>query len=155
MLLMTLKVPADRGVVGQHVHDEALFYGLLHRVVVEGQVSYLSVRLWDRRSEQFQGLVLRGGGERQVGGVWQHPPALNDAVDLVFEGVLVLFFIHVPFAQGPVYGARCVTSLAGVCFVDDDGELTIPVVVTYVVHDEGELLDGCDDDFLPFFDEPA
>ena len=29
------------------------------------------------------------------------------------------------------------------------------MIVAYVVQDEGELLDGGDDDFLPFFDEPA
>ena len=38
-----LIVTADRGIVFQHVHDKALFYGLFHRVVMEGEMPNLSV----------------------------------------------------------------------------------------------------------------
>ena len=116
---------------------------------------HLSVGLRLRSSEQFQGLVLRGGGEGQVGGVGEQPPALDDAVNLVFEGVLVVIVGCRSFSQGLGHGAGGLPALAGVGLVDDDGEGPVPVVVSDVVQDEGELLDGGDDYLLALFDEPA
>ena len=115
---------------------------------------HLSVGLRLRFAEQFQGLVLRGGGEGQVGGVGEQPPAFDDAVDLVFEGVLVFIVGCCSFSQGLGHGAGGLPALAGVCLVDDDGEGPVPVVVSDVVQDEGEFLDGGDDNLLALFDEP-
>ena len=40
-------------------------------------------------------------------------------------------------------------------FVDDDGELPSPVVVADGIEDEGELLDGRDDDTLALVEQRA
>ena len=149
-----VEVPVNRGVVGQHVHDKAFLDGLLHRVVVEGPVLDRAVRLRVWCPEEFEGLVLRGGGEREVGGVGQQPPALDYPVDLVLEGVLVLIILC-GFSQGPGHGTGSLPALAGVRLVDDDGESAVSVVVADVFQDEGELLDGGDDNLLAFLDEPA
>ena len=51
--------------------------------------------------------------------------------------------------------SRCPASLAGVGLVDDDGELPVQVFLAHGFGDEGELLDGGDDDPLALGDEPA
>lgn len=60
-----LQLPGDLvgGVVGEHVEDEPLLDGLLHRVQVEWLGQRAAVR---DAAEQFEGLGLRGGGEREV-----------------------------------------------------------------------------------------
>jgi hypothetical protein len=43
--------------------------------------------------EELQGLVLGCSREREVGSVGQEPSAFDDLVDLVFEGVLIIFVL--------------------------------------------------------------
>ena len=64
-----LVVALHRCVVLQHVQDEALLDRLLHGVAVEGVVLDGAVGLRLRVAEDFQRLVLGGGGEGEVAGV--------------------------------------------------------------------------------------
>ena len=57
-------------VVLQHVDDEAFLDRLLHGVDVEWEMPGVPA-LWRRVAEDFQGLVLGGGGEGEVAGVGQ------------------------------------------------------------------------------------
>ena len=58
-------------------------------------------------------------------------------------------------SEGHTYCGRCLPTLAGMRLVYDDGKSTIPVRAPNVVENEGEFLDGRDDDLLSAFDEPA
>ena len=52
-------------VVAEHIKDESLLDGLLHGVHVEG----CRVPVWSGTTEHFQGLPLRGCGERVEGNI--------------------------------------------------------------------------------------
>ena len=80
-----LVVALHRRVVLQHVQDEAFLDGLLHGVAVEGVVLGRAVGLRLRVAEDFQRLVLGGGGKGEVAGVGQQPARRHEAVDLVLE----------------------------------------------------------------------
>ena len=64
----------QRGVVGlvalEHVEDVLLLDGLAHRVQMK--LDRLAIRAWP--AEQFEGLVLRCRGEREVGDVFRLGP---------------------------------------------------------------------------------
>ena len=101
-------------------------------------------------SEQLERFVLRRGGEGEVAGIVQEPVALDDAVDLVLEGVVVVRVSGVP--EGGRHGAGGAAALAGVGLVDDDGELAAAVFVADGTVDDDELLDRGDDDLLALGD---
>ena len=145
-------VAVDRCVVRQHVDDEPLLDGLLHRVGVEGNV-FRSATLRDGRAEYLQRLVLGRRGEGEVAGVGQHLLALHDAVDLVLGGLVLFFAIGLPQRRG--HRRRRATALAGMRFVDDDGETASPVLVADGVQDEGELLHRGDGDAFALLQEGA
>ena len=120
-LLDQLVVAVHRRVVLEHVEDEALLDRLLHRVAVEGPVLHLAVGLRLRLAEHLQRLVLRRGGEGEVAGVRQQLPRLHHAVDLVLEGLVVLFGAR-RAASAIAHRRRGLAALARVRLVDDDGE---------------------------------
>jgi hypothetical protein len=57
---------------------------------VEGAVLHL-VAFGVRDAENFQRLVLGGGGEGKIAGIGQQFPGFDDAVDLVFGGFILVF----------------------------------------------------------------
>ena len=73
--------------VPEHVQDETLLDGLLHRVAVEGPVLGLATRL-EGLAEDLQGLVLGGGREGEVTRIRQQLATLHDAVDRVLGGLV-------------------------------------------------------------------
>ena len=84
-----LVIAVDRRVVLQHVQDEALLDGLLHRVAVKGPVLDLAaLGVW--LAENLQRLVLGRGGEGEIAGIGQELARLHDAVDLVFRRLVLL-----------------------------------------------------------------
>ena len=140
-----LVVARDRRVALQHIQDEPLLDGLLHRVAVEGPVLGLAAVLI-RLAEDFQRLVLGRGGEGEVAGVGQQLAGLHDPVDLVL-GRLV-FLLGPAFRQGHAHRGRRLAALAGVGLVDDDRELLAAVLRPDRVEGEGERLHRQDDDLL-------
>ena len=137
------EVTVDGGVAAQHVEDEALLDGLLHRVRVERQV--LDGAIWLRRgvAEQLEGLVLRRGREGEVAGVGEHAVTVDETVYLVLEGVLVIVArLAVGGAEGCAHGRSGASALAGVGFVDDDGKLAAAVFGAHRPVYDGEFLDG-------------
>ena len=139
-------VAAHRRVVRDHVDDEALLDGLLHRVGVEGPV----LGVWVDgvlRAKDLQRLVLRRGREGEVAGVIQQPLRLHQPVDLVF-GCLVLVLAAAVCAECHGNGRRRPSALARVRLVDDDREPASPVLVADGLQDERELLDRRDHDPL-------
>ena len=148
-LLDEVEVALDAAIVLEDVQDEPLLDGLLHRVDVEGEVLHRPVGLGRRLSEEFQGPVLRGCREGEVAGVAQHAPACNDPVDLV---LVILLFLLGLVSQSHVHLGRGPAPIAGVGFVDDDGEPPLQVLLLHGVQDEGELLDGGRDDPLALGD---
>ena len=106
--------------VAEHVEDEAFLDGLLHGVAVERQVLDSAVRLRIRFAEQFEGLVLWCGREGEIAGVVEQAAVFDDVVDLVLERVFVI--VVGLAAQRDVHGSGGASALAGVGFVDDDGE---------------------------------
>ena len=119
--------------VAQHVEDEALLDGLLHRVGMEWQVFDGAVWLRSWLTEQFEGLVLGRGGESEIARIVEQPVVLYGAVDLVLERVVVVIVIGC-FAKGKVHGGGGTPALTGVSFVDDDGEFSSSVFVGDSVH---------------------
>ena len=144
-------VAGHRRVVREHVQDEALLDGLLHGVAVEGAVPDGAVGLGIGRAEDLQRLVLRRGGEREVAGVGQQLARLHHAVDLVLVGLVLGLLAGC--AQCSRDGRRRAPALAGVSLVDDDGEAPRALLVADLVEDEGELLNGRNDDLLARLDE--
>ncbi len=145
VLLDFLRQPAitvHRRVVFQHVHDEALLDGLFHGVTVEGAERTIGLA----HAEEFEGLVLGSGGEGEVAGVGKHLPRLHDADDFVFGGLFLLFLAM--FGEGHLHFGRGASALAGVRFVNNDGELLSAVLTADFVEDEGEGLNGGNDDLL-------
>ena len=140
-------------VVGEHVEDESLLDRLLHGVAVEGVMTDLAVGLRVRGTEDFQRLVLGGGGEGEVAGVGEQLARLHQAVDLVLEGFF--FLLCTCLGERLRHGGTGAAALAGVGLVDDDGEVPSALLVADLVEDEGEFLDRRDDDFLAALDESA
>ncbi len=95
-------------------------------------------------AEHLQGLVLRRGCEGEVAGVGQHLPRLDDAVDL---SSVVSFILSSRLGQCHAHCGSCTAALAGMGFVNDDGELPAPMLLSDLVKDEGERL-HCGDDYL-------
>ena len=142
-------------VVGQHVQDEPLLDGLLHGVAVERPVPDHGA-VGHRLAEELERLVLRRRGEREVAGVGQHAPRLEDAVDPVLGRLLLVGLrLRVWHTEGAVHARRRTPALPRVRLVDEDGEAAVPVLAADVVHHERELLDGGDDDLLPLRQEAA
>ena len=151
--LHELVVAADRGVVGQHIDDEALLDGLLHRVGVERSVPSGAVRVRDGLPEHLQRLVLRGRGERKVARVGQQLLGFDDPVDLILDALLLIAVL--PTAECTGDRRRRLRALRGVGFIDHDREAAPLVLCADVVEDVGELLDRGDDDLLASRDRPA
>ena len=140
-------------VVGEHVEDEPLLDRLLHGVAVEGVVPDCAIGLWGWGTEDFQRLVLGGGGEGEVAGVGEQLARLHQAIDPVLEGFFLLFCTCL--GECLRHGGTRAAALAGVGLVDDDGEAASALLVADFVEDEGEFLDRRDDDLLAALDEPA
>ena len=134
----------------KHVDDEALLDRLLHRVGMERQVLSVAAFL-NGCAEDLQGLVLWGGRESEVAGVAQHLPGFHQTVDDVLGSLFLLRCGGL--AQRHRHGSGGAPALAGMGFVNDNGELAPPVLATDGVKNEGELLDGADDDALAFLEQ--
>ena len=64
-------VTLHRGVVFEHIKDEAFIDGLLHGVAVKRAVfDHLTLR--PGFAKDFQGFVLGRGGERKIAGIGEH-----------------------------------------------------------------------------------
>ena len=146
-----LVVAHHRRVVRQHVQDEALLDRLLHGVAVKGAMLDRAVRLRLRLAENFQGLVLGRGGEGEVARVGEQLVRLHQAVDLVLEGLLLA--LRAGLGERLRHRRAGAAALAGVRFVDDDGEALPALLIANFVQNERELLDRRDDDLLPGRDE--
>lgn len=103
-----------------------------------------------RNAKNFEGFIFGGGGKSKIAGIGEQLTGLHDAVDGVFDS-LIIFFDQ--FRQRHVHLGGGAPALAGVGFVDDDGEFAAAVFVADFIQDEGEFLDGGDDDFLARFEE--
>ena len=138
-------VALHRRVVLEHVENETLLDGLLHRVAVERpMLDHIALR--PGLAEDFQRLVLWRGGEREVAGVGQHLARFHDAVDGVLGGLFL--FLAALCRQRDVH-LRCrAPALAGMRLVDEDGEAPSAVLVADLVQDEGKLLHRGNDDLL-------
>jgi hypothetical protein len=159
VLVHQLPVGVVRNVVAEGIEDEALLDGLAHRVGVEGDVRGGAVDGL-QRTEEFEGLGLGGGGEREVGEV-RSLAALQGLADELGVGGgrgrllgcpgLVGVRVQAQFAQGRAYGGGRVAGLRGVRFVHDDREvaaLELGGVAAQVV-DEGREGVQRDRDDLP------
>ena len=83
--LLDLPEGLVRRVVREHVHDEALFDGLPHRVEVEGLVD-LGLRI--EAPEHLQRPALRSGGEGEVREIWLAPAARADRLrERLLDGI--------------------------------------------------------------------
>ena len=138
-------VAVHRGVVLQHIQDEALLYRLFHRVAVEWNVPDLPA-LGYGLSENLQRLVLRRCGKREVAGVGQQSFGLHQPVDLVLGRLVFVPGTGRPQGHGDRGGRPA--ALARMGFVDDDGEPAASVFIADLVENERELLDRRDDDLL-------
>ena len=155
-LLDELVVALDRGVVPQHVQDEALLDRLFHGVAVEGPVLDRAVGLRLRLAEDLQRLVFWRSGEGEVARVREHLLRLHPLLQGVVDRVLGVWR---RLAEGLADRSGGFPALAGVRLVDDDGKVppAVPMVPIGpdLVQDEGELLHRGDDDLLTALDEPA
>ena len=138
-------VAPDRGVVAEHVEDEALFDSLLHGVGVEGPPAPLTVLLVFL-SEHLERLALGCGGEGEVARVGEHLALLHRPVDGILRH---LFAFRTRAAECPAHRRCGAPALAGVGLVYDDGESAPAVLVPDPVEHERELLHGGYDDLLP------
>ena len=143
-------VAVHRGVVSNHVEDEALLDRLLHAVVVEGAVLDRSIGLRVGFPEDLQRLVLGRGGEGEVAGVGEQLPRLHQPVDLIFVSLRLAFRSR--FAERAAHRSGGLPALAGVRLVNDDSEVPTALLVADLVEDERELLDRGDDDLLALLD---
>ncbi len=141
-------------VVGEHVEDEALLDGLAHGVEVE---RLESAGLLVPGAEHLQGPGLGGGGEgeeREVGllapsadglgqGLLDRVDGLGDEPGVLGLGDGQLLLVGRAEGQPQVLGG--LAGLGGVGLVDDDGVAAVGQLAD-LVEDEGELLEGGDDD---------
>ena len=138
-----------RGVVAQHVEDEALLDGLLHRVQVERMRRAVDALV----PEQFQGLGLRGGGEREERQVLRLRPGghLRRQHVLGVDRAAVVEFVQLGGRQGRLEPLGRFPGLRGVGLVGDDREVLALQVGLGAdqLQGEGEGLDGDDDDLRP------
>ena len=139
--------------MAQHITDEVLLNRLLHRVAVEWQVAHGSIWLGIGKPEDLQGLVLGGGGEGEVAGVWQQLLGLHQPVDLVFRGFLG--FLCSGTGEGEGDGRRGASALAGMGFIDQDCKVAAALLIADRIKNEGKLLHRRDDDLFAFGDELA
>ena len=99
---------------------------------------YLAI-LFISNTEGFLGLVLRSGGESEVAGRCQEFAAFHHGIDLIL-------IVHVIFrgeaGKGQVHLGRVATTLAGMCLVNDDGELMRFMLLSDFSNDIWEFLDG-------------
>ena len=96
-----------------------------------------------RRAESLQCLVFRRGGEGEVAGIGQQLFALAHGVDLV---LVIHIRVGHDSGQRHVHCARGLSVLAGMCFVNDDGEMPILVILANLGEDIREFFNGRDDD---------
>ena len=137
------------GVVAQHVEDEALLDGLLHRVQVERVRHAVDALV----PEQLQGLGLRGGGEREERQVLRLGPGghLRRQHVLGVDGAAVLEIVQLGGRQGRLEPLGGFPGLRRVGLVGDDREVLALQVGLGAdqLQGEGEGLDGDDDDLRP------
>ena len=84
-------------------------------------------------TEDLQRFVLGGGSEGEVTRIRQHPPGLHDAVDLVLGRLL--FFLLL-FRERHLHFGGGATALAGVGFVNNDGELLAAMFAAEFIEDK-------------------
>ena len=109
-------------IVAQYIHNEAFLNGLLHCVLVERDVSCLTIRMLDRSPEHLKSLVLRCGGEGVIIDIRSHLASFDDFQDAVFY----VFFLVLRVAGNHdvhIGGHRSI--LGTVCFINDDGEIHV------------------------------
>ncbi len=137
-------------VVLEHVEDEALLDGLLHRVQVEGALGAGLILA----AEQLDGLALRRRGERDEGdradaGLARHD--IREDVLRVDRRVAHVVGIGLARRQDLLEGRSRFTALRGVRFVGDDR--VVPSGEAGLLLDDvqrmGECLQGHADDLLP------
>ena len=150
--LHELVVAIYRHVALENIEDETFVDGLLHRVAVERNVLGVPT-VGDWFTEDLQRLVLRSRGERVVAGIGQHLPSFHDAVDGVLCCLVVLRGTHL--REGGAHRCSCLAALAGMRFVDQDGEGARSMLTADVLQNERELLHGRDDDLLAALKELA
>ena len=139
-----LEVTLEGGVILEHVQNEVLFDGLAHGIDVMGDELPVRVLV----TEQLKRLVLGRGGEGKIGDVTLPPAGVDLPDDLVFQIVARLVF---DFGLLQIDGESLLemfgglSRLAGVGFVDDDGE-ALAFELGHAGRDDRELLQGGDDD---------
>ena len=126
-----------RGVVCQHVEDEALLDGLLHRVDMER----LALTLGVHAPEKLDGRRLRRGGEGEHGNV----RLLAVSLDLVHDYVFDVALDALAASERLRDRRHVLASGRGVCLIDDDRE-TLTLKPLHAVDDVGEFLDCRGDD---------
>ena len=109
-------------IVAQYIHNEAFLYGLLHCVLVERDVSCLTIRMLDRSPEHLQGFVLRCGGEGVIIDILSHLAPFDDFQDAVFY---VFFLVLGVAGNNDVHIGGHRSILGTVCFINDDGEIHV------------------------------
>ena len=159
-------VGIDRGVILKHVEDEPFLDGLLHGVAVKGAMLNLPFRVGRKGfAEDFERLVFRRRGEGEITGVLQHFARLLAFLKRIVDRILGVgsFFIAGGVgafdgggiaAERLAHGRRSSAPLAGMGFVDDDGEV-FRLFGRDFVQDVGEFLHRRDDDLFPLLDEAA
>lgn len=110
-------VAAISGVGGEYVENEAFFNRLFHGVQMEGNEFSIGVFV----AEFFEGGVFWGGGEGEVGGVFTKFATVHCFEDFVLE----VFGFFVVAAEGGIHFVGGLSTLGGVGFVDDYGEVSI------------------------------
>ena len=138
-------------ITGQHIHDEAFFDGLAHRVQVEGLV----FAVFDL-AEHLKGAAFGCGGEREEGQVGLRTPRCHRFCEQRFGVGRFVFAVRLNFRLGRAQGATQLsgglTGLRGVGFVDYDRIVAFRYLFN-LVEDVGELLQGRDDDPGLFTDQ--
>ena len=148
---------AIRGVLQQHVLDEALLDGLKHRIDVEGTVLVIfrCTTFFHQHTEGLQRLGLGRGGERierQVAVLPLCQQILHHAVALLLQFFLGLLFQFRHLTQSLVGVGECrlhllgaLAALTAVCLVHDDG-VAFAAPRRHLLVDDGEAVQRADDD---------
>ena len=150
-------IAAVGGVTTKHVEDEALLDGLLHRVDVEGAMARLAIGAGKGFAEGLERLVLGRGRKGVEVGIGGHAPAGHVALDEAVYFVLAVGSVGGVgrAAEHPVGIGAHLTALAGMGLIDDDSEALVAQLAAHVGEDEGEFMDGGDDDLLAVLEVSA
>ena len=115
---------------------------------------------WQCLAKHLQRSILGGGGEGKVAGVRHHLARRHTLLNGVVHHVLgvtlplcIRVFVVRSVTQGFTHGGRGFTTLTRMRLVDEDGELTPPVLIANDLQDERKGLDGGNYDFLAIGDE--